>query len=210
MQVCFLWICVSLNHVPTSFPALMNVSSLGAERNRRHFYCIPKNGKYHFVGLFFIHLGAVRLTATDASLDICKGGTFWELEAADTLCPAARGNRNRPDVLYLFSFLSCSSVAADFFPGSEVSSASKLVWVSHSPQRALPWVGWKVCKGSTRWLGSSCPWEQQCPPRSPAAGCASGGSGGDSPPAPREGRETSRAPRAVGLASEKPGALAAP
>ena len=111
--------------MPASFPVLMNVCSLGAERNKRHFYCVPKNGKYCFVGLFFIHLGAVWLIAADASVNICKGGTFWELEAADRLCPAARANGNRPGVLYLlFPFLSCSSVAADFFPGSEVSSAS--------------------------------------------------------------------------------------
>ena len=43
-----------------------------------------------------------------------------------------------------------------------------------------------------------------------AAGCALGGSGGDSLPAPGEGRESSCAPGAVGLISEKPGALAAP
>lgn len=79
----------------------MNASSLGDERNRRHFYCVPKNGKYHFIGLFFIHLGAVQLTAADASVNICKGGTFRELEAADIPCPAAGANGNRPDVLYL-------------------------------------------------------------------------------------------------------------
>lgn len=87
--------------MPASFPGLTNVSSLGAERNRRHFHCVPKNGKYHFVGLFFIHLGAVRLTATDASVNICEGGTFQEGEAADPRCPAAGANGNRPDVLYL-------------------------------------------------------------------------------------------------------------
>lgn len=79
----------------------MNVSSLGAERNRRHFYCVPKNGKYHSVGLFFIRLGAVRSTAADASVNICQAGTFRELEAADIPCPAAGANGNRPDVLYL-------------------------------------------------------------------------------------------------------------
>lgn len=92
---------VSLDHVPVSFHELMNVLNLGAERNRRHFYYVPKNGKYGFVGLFFINLGAVRLPAADASVNICKGGTFRELAATDTLHPAARANRNIPNVLDL-------------------------------------------------------------------------------------------------------------
>lgn len=83
-----------------SFPELMNISSLGAERNRRHFYRSPQNGKYGFIRLFFIHLSAVRLTAADAFVNICKGGTFRELQATDILCPAARANSNIPSVLY--------------------------------------------------------------------------------------------------------------
>lgn len=74
---------------------------LGAERNRTHFYCIPKHRKYHFIGLFFIRLGTVQLTAADASVNICKGGTFRELAAADYCAPAGRANGNRANVLYL-------------------------------------------------------------------------------------------------------------
>lgn len=79
VQVCFLWTCVSPDHVPVSFHELMNILSLGAERNRRQFYHVPKNGKWGTVGLFFNHLGAVQLPAADASVNICKGGTFREL-----------------------------------------------------------------------------------------------------------------------------------
>lgn len=93
----------------------MKVSSLGAERNKRYFYCVPKKVKYPLVDLFCTHSGVIWWNDADTSVNICKGGTFQELKAADTLCPAAKANRNRSDVLYLFLFPFCSSVPAGFF-----------------------------------------------------------------------------------------------
>jgi len=132
-QVHFLWICVSLNSVPVSFPALMNVSSFSAERNRRHFYSVPKNGKHHFVGLFFIHLGAVRLTAADAFVNICKGGTFRNERLLIHHAQQPKPMETDP-MFYTSVFISSLfQWSCRVFPWLRGERCQQLVWVRCSP-----------------------------------------------------------------------------
>lgn len=200
-------------HLPKPCASVFSCTDecLGAERNRTHFYCIPKNRKYHFIGLFFIRLGAVQLTAADASVNICKGGTFRELAAADYCAQQAEPMAIDPMfcISVFISFLfQCSCI---FFslaqrwavPAARLGELQPTVSPALGGLEALR--GECAVAGIIPFLG-----EAVMSLLSHVITCTLGHSRDDSPPAPKEGRWTFHAPDAIRLASEKLGAMGAP